>query len=430
MRETGGNGSARWPYAALFLLYIAVVLLLQEGERLQGDEGRYRMFAEHLVRGHYSPAGEINLWSGPGYPLLLAPFIWLDTPYVGLRLCNAVLLIGMVLYVRALLAVYLPRPQAGRWACAVGLYPPFLYHLPFVLTETLAVFLVAGFAHHFCCAQRREGRWRAHGAGAALCFAGLALTKVLFGYVLIAGLVVVFLVRWERRRARWQALGVFVGALLLCSPYLVYTYRMTGKVFYWSNAGGLQLYWMTSPFAGDRGDWHSPERVAATPALRKNHGAFFDRLARLPDAIARDQAMKQKALERLRAHPMAFAKNWGANVSRMLFGAPVSHRPKPWPEVLAYAVPNLFLLIPLAWVAVARRRGPFGVPPAVRALGFLALVAFAASSLVSAYGRMLTPLVPLVAVWLLVAGHRLGGAAPPRRSEQDAHDSPVVPPAG
>lgn len=64
-------------------------------------------------------------------------------------------------------------------------------------------------------------------------------------------------------------------ALLICSPYLVYTYALTGKIFYWGNSGGLSLYWMSSPHPQEFGDWHNPQTLSEIPELETNHGALF-----------------------------------------------------------------------------------------------------------------------------------------------------------
>src|SRR5690349_1086566 len=53
-----------------------------------GDEWRYLYYADNLLHGFYSPHDRVFLWNGPGYPLLLAPFVgidWVD----GARYLNA-----------------------------------------------------------------------------------------------------------------------------------------------------------------------------------------------------------------------------------------------------------------------------------------------------------------------------------------------------
>ena len=42
---------------------------------LMGDEPRYLEYAQNLLNGYFSAKGKVDLWSGPGYPLFLAPFI-------------------------------------------------------------------------------------------------------------------------------------------------------------------------------------------------------------------------------------------------------------------------------------------------------------------------------------------------------------------
>ena len=60
------------------------------------DETRYLGFADNLTHGFYSPRDSVQLWSGPGYPLLLAPFRAIGFGPGALRLLNAPLLFAAV----------------------------------------------------------------------------------------------------------------------------------------------------------------------------------------------------------------------------------------------------------------------------------------------------------------------------------------------
>ena len=66
-------------------------------------------------------------------------------------------------------------------------------------------------------------------------------------------------------------------ALLFTIPYLIFTYNITGKPFYWSNNGGMLLYWISSPHKTDLGEWH----VFGFDKL-KDHLAFrYDKFSKL-----------------------------------------------------------------------------------------------------------------------------------------------------
>ena len=54
-----------------------------------GDEGRYILFANNILNGILSKKyADINLMGGPGYSFLLAPFVFLNVPIIGLKLLN------------------------------------------------------------------------------------------------------------------------------------------------------------------------------------------------------------------------------------------------------------------------------------------------------------------------------------------------------
>ncbi|MFM7359153.1 MAG: hypothetical protein ACKO1T_11320 [Sediminibacterium sp.] len=57
-------------FLPLLFLYVALAAFGHRNE-MEGDEGRYFMFAQNLAQGFYSPREGLNLWNGPGYPLFL-----------------------------------------------------------------------------------------------------------------------------------------------------------------------------------------------------------------------------------------------------------------------------------------------------------------------------------------------------------------------
>ena len=90
----------------LAVVYIAAVFLASTNDFV-GDETTYVMFATNLANGHYSPKENINLWSGPGYPIVLAPFALLKLPWITAKLVNAFLLFAAVVYFARTLRLYI-----------------------------------------------------------------------------------------------------------------------------------------------------------------------------------------------------------------------------------------------------------------------------------------------------------------------------------
>jgi hypothetical protein len=70
----------------LIILIIYAILNPTDG---YGDEHRYLTFAKNLVHGFYSPPPpNVNLTNGPGYPIILTPFVALDLPLIYITLLN------------------------------------------------------------------------------------------------------------------------------------------------------------------------------------------------------------------------------------------------------------------------------------------------------------------------------------------------------
>ncbi len=397
LEKSWGMNREKLKFLPLFLFYLAFILIASDAG-FQKDEDRYALYAANLAQGYYSPPGEVDLWAGPGYPLVLLPFVLLELPWLAAKLLNALFLFGAVLYFYSTLRLYVrPRPALAS-ALLLGFYLPFFKDLHLLMTETLAVFLVCGFACHF--SRLAQGHDGFHLGLASFYLGYLALTKIIFGYVLVAGLGLFLVLGLWRWRERWllKAAAVYGLALVVCLPYLLYTYSLTHQVFYWGNSGGMSLYWMSTPYDGELGDWFSFKQVRENPALARNHQHFFSRIEELP-GVSRDDAFKRQAVANITRRPMKFAENWAANVGRLVFDYPYSFKEQKL-STYYYIVPNMFLvvlgLLSLYPAAVHYRRIPLEI------YGLLAfnLVTFVGASLLSAYNRQFVPLAPIFFLWI------------------------------
>ena len=108
-------------YFLPFLLIYAVIVLMAHSNTMQGDEGRYYMYAQNLLHGFYSPHNEVYLWNGPGYPLVLVPFLALGIPLIYATLLNAVFQYIAVVYLFKALQLFVGKKTAIIfslfWAC-------------------------------------------------------------------------------------------------------------------------------------------------------------------------------------------------------------------------------------------------------------------------------------------------------------------------
>ena len=388
-------------FAPLLLLYILLVVIIDSPHSPQSDAGRYLWFAENLTNGYYSPATEINLWSGPGYPLLLTTVTAAENPFSAGAALNVGLMLGAVLYFYYAARRYVDDRYATAGAYVLGLWPPVVRMVPLVMTETLAVFLTCGFAFHLS-GSYREGRLRWGHIIAAAAFLGyLALTRVIFGYVIpVALLAVLVFYLAQRRRALLRDMLVCVLALAFCLPYLRYTHSLTGKVYYWGNSGGLSLYWMSSPYEGELGDWHHMRAALTNPELASGHTDFFSEIGGL-SATEKDQALRQKAIENIKAHPGKYFRNWIANIGRLLFGYPRTQS-VPKLRTLLDVVPGMFLTVIAVLCIYPTYVGRRRIPHEVWMLLLVGLVYFGESSLLSGLPRFMLPVAPIALLWIFV----------------------------
>jgi energy-converting hydrogenase Eha subunit A len=402
---------ARRPYLVLLpllplLLAIPLVGPSINPNPLLGDEPGYLRLADNLVHGHYLTGRDDlvtgwprqpNLWFGPGLPVVLTPFVALHVPVTVIRLLGPLFVFGAMLVLFQLLRLYASTRASLAGSLAFGLYVPFYTALEHLHSETLSLLLIVTMMYGT--SRYLHGGQRRHLAVAGPALGWLALTRVAFGWVVTA-LLLLSLLWWALRRdvasRRFTALCCL--GLVLCMPWLAYTHSVTNRPLYWGSSGGLSLYWMSSPYPGDRGDWQLPSDVFVDPRLAP-HRAFFTSLAGRPIPEQNDKLIRA-AFSNIRAKPEKYAENVLANVSRMWFHFPYSFRQerlKPLLFVLPNALLLTSLLVSLGLLVGRRRLLPVEAIP----FGMFAVTAFTLHALLSAYPRMLFPVVP-VAIWLVV----------------------------
>ena len=227
----------------------------------------------------------------------------------------------------------------------------------------------------------------------------MVMTKIIFGYVAL-GVAAILFIAWLRNKGHAK-LGTMsrimaIGVLFLL-PYLTYTFVLTGKPMYWGNTAGLSLYWMSSPYEEELGDWHGPS-LREHPKLKEHHGEFFESIAHL-GPVEKDDALKAKAIENIKAHPKKFLYNCVANVGRTLFSHPLSYL-KPSNGLFYYLVPNIFLIvftIAFLWPTIRYHRR---YPTEMLVLLFMALLYFGETIPVASYARFFFLIVPILLWWI------------------------------
>ena len=401
----------REPYLLFLplLVYYGYIIKKAKWPTLYGDEIRYVDFAKHLLEGYYSPTPpHINLWNGPGYPILLMPFEALHIPDLYITLFNAVLLyLTLVFLCKALLMVAKFWPSV-LLTLAYSFYPGVLSMLPILYTEIFTGFLVAALIYSLMLWYKKGGKLLGITSGLILGF--LTLTKIIFGYVLIIGLMIyliLLMIRPTRIYYR-KALLVLVVAFGLTIPYLVYTYWLTGKPMYWGDSGGMSLYWMSTPYEHEYGDWKLPtlnnrqyptsfQSAEVVTILKKNHSADMAMILK-HNELQQDELFKQIAIQNIKKNPLKFAANYYNNCSRMLFNFPYSYSFQDAAIGANIISGSLVLwagLLGMVLTVINRRR----IITPLKLLLFITALYLLASAALSAYPRQLIVILPVLLFW-------------------------------
>jgi hypothetical protein len=245
---------------------------------------------------------------------------------------------------------------------------------------------------------------------------------------MLVGCLIIWL--FKRKNSNYKrAVTILLIALITVLPYLIYTYNLTGRVFYWSTVSGNNMYWMSSPYTNEYGNWmdaskldsvsiHSVKadhqiqfggnlnlknRVTEIPgyydSIRANHLQDFEKVYEYKTAVEQDDAFKHIAMQNIKSHPVKFIQNWFSNIGRILFNVPYSYKiQSPYgllrlPMVGVLVLLILFCIIPtlMNWKKI---------PFSVRFMLFFVLIYLGGSTLGSAEIRMFTLVVPIILLWI------------------------------
>ena len=395
------------PFVPLLVLYMVLILIFSN-DTLFGDEIRHMKYAMNLSAGFYTNAENPEFVNGPGYPLVITPLALLNIPYIVFKLLNAVFLILAVIYFFKGITRFVHPKIAIALSYVLGLYPPLLKWMVFIYSESFALFLMCGFFYFFMKAETQDSKRKLNVFVAALFLGFLALTKVIFGYVILTVIIFSLVALLIKRTTQLQtATLVFVIAFLFCTPYLSYTYSLTGKAMYWGTQGGEILYWRTTPYPNEYGDWINPEVALgqrnddyyATTEIAKNHGAFFRDLESY-SIVERDELLKEKAIENIKQYPIKYLQNTAATGLRLFFNYPFSYTPQKITSYY-YILPNGVLLICLLSALFLFLKRPARIPFEVRYLAFMALIFLGGLVLLNGRVRHMIPAIPILLFFII-----------------------------
>ncbi len=393
-----------------FLILFVLIILKLNVDSFQGDESRYYEFAKNILAGFYSPpAPNINLWNGPGYPLFIAPFVFLKMPLIAIKLANAFLQYFSIILLFLAIEKYTSRKYALTFSFLWATYYIAYQELPLILTEPLASFLSALVVFLVSRINGSNKPKKTYLILTGLAIGFLALTKIIFGYViLIMMLVYIFLLLIYRDKDHLiNVAGVVIIAFLVTLPYLTYTYNLTGKILYWGNSGGSSLYWMSSPVEGEFGDWNNSTFTANcgqdfkipcnSVLFAKNHQKDMDYISEL-SSIEKDDALKKIAISNIQNHPVKYIRNCLSNLSRLFFGIPNSYFYQREQTVFRL-IPNSLIFTLLIFCSILTAVNFRTIKPEIHLIAGLTVTYLFLSTLVSAYPRQFYVVIPFIFFW-------------------------------
>ena len=402
-------------FGIVTMVYISIYIFMLYTNRFSpdciADECRYISFAENLLNGFYSPPSpNINLWSGPGFPILLMPLVSLHADRSMLILLNVFISIGVIIVMFKTAILFLSQSKALIVSLIWSLYYPHYQEIFTVLTEPFTTLLLISFTY-FITKYVHNSR-KIAGLFSGILLGYLVLTKVIFCYVLILllFLLIVFYLFKLNRNLLKQLIFVWIIAFSITIPYQLYTYNLTGKIYYFANSGGSSLYFMTSPYLGEFGEWNnttftancgfSVEVPCNAEKFKQNHSSFFEYLKKL-DPIVADEEFKKRSIQNILAHPIKYLKNYINNFSRMLFNIPNSYFYQREQTILRI-IPNSFVFVFMVLGIIYSLMNYKKLPNSVLIIIIFVLSYLSIQLLVSAYPRHFNVIVPLIFIWLAV----------------------------
>jgi len=400
-----------------FLIFYLLFALVFRNRTIVGDEIRYYWYASNLIHGFYSPPSpHILLWNGPGYPIAIIPFVILKLPLVVFLMFNAFLYYLSIVWIYKILLKFISYRKAFIFSIFLAINLNAIIMTVLVMAEPLSVFLVTGLI--YLIVKTFENPQKKYLVLSGFVLGYIALTKFIFAYVLLIMLIAFFLFwLFNRRNTYYQkSLKILLISFVTILPYLAYTYSLTGKLFYIGNSGGQQLYWMSTPYADEYGDWRYPYLNSKEPLIKRAHS--FDAIFKnrhindikialnnpkhsLLFGTEQDSVFKSLAINNITSHPIKYLINCMSNTGRLFFNFPYSYALQspvelilmPFNMILAVLV--LLCLIPtlINWKKISF---------ALRFLILFAWLYLFASTLVSAYPRMLVVITPILIFWIVL----------------------------
>ena len=397
-------------FAPFLLLYIVVAIIFPTNS-FKGDETRYLIYTDYLVTGNHIPDFDY-LGNGPGYSIILIPFVALHLPLICITILNAFFYYFSIVLLFKIIFRITSFRKALICCCFLACYVNLYEWVPLIDPELFCLFLVSLLI--FCLFNSFENQnfSKKYIFLAGFIIGFIALTKPIFGYVLLSmiiGIGILWIINRKFYNYRKGLIILFV-ALATITPYLIYTYHLTGKIFYLSSFGGNNLYWITTPYKGEYGDWSRDVKQNSSSGtnisilniheelIKSNHQKDYETINKF-SGVQQDEVFKRIAINNITSHPTKFLFNCICNLGRILFNTPYSYTLQT-PKTLLRLPFNGVITVLLILCLFPTFKNWKKINFSIRFMLFFTLFYLGGSILGSAETAMFSVIVPVLLVWI------------------------------
>lgn len=397
----------------LFIYLILVILFPTNGE--SGDQERYLIYSQFIINGQLPLDKEfVLLGNGPGYSIILIPFLLFNLPLISITILNAIFYYLSIIFLfkslKKVTTFKLALSLSLFWGFYINLYEQIIVISPETFVTFLIVLLIYFLLKVFSEDKGRISKLNLIIPGIIIGF--IALVKPIFGYVLMVSVLfsLILFILNKNSYSYKKLFAILSIALITTIPYLAFTFQQTGKIFYWSSLGGNNLYWMSSPYENELGDWFPDiNRIpnfakeanlvkGASDSLITNHKDDFLYILQFEDS-KRDKVYKKIALENIKTHPIKYFYNIINNAGRIIFNYPYSYSTQKTSTLVRIPFNGLIIslcLLALLPTLVNWKKVLFPI----RFLLLFVFIYLSGSILASAETRMFTIIVPILLFWI------------------------------
>jgi len=387
------------------IIFTVCILLGKIPDYCVVDECMYFKNAINLSNGTYQNPLLDRLVS-PMHSIYIAPIVLLD---LGRR---AVVYLNLIISCLTISLTYI----TGRFYLSnkISLIISILYGFYYVkfqtdftaLTEPFTTFLLISYL--FLVSKYNFTKRKYFIILSGITAGALSLQRPIFFYVTMFFLFISFFLYLKNKKY----INLFLSLILsfsLTLPYQIFTFKTTGKLLFFSNISAETVYWMSSPFQKEYGDWNNDNFDASCQSplrkgincnskfIEKNHKTFFDSIEHL-NMVEKNDALLKKGIENIKNYPLKYFRNIISNVSRLFFNFPASYMYQSDKTILRI-LPNSIILNLMIFSFFRTLINIKNIPKEmIFCISFILLYLFL-SSLITAQARMFVVVVPYILIW-------------------------------